>query len=186
MNNRTAPDDEPITVVFTFEVTPGREADFEAWLYEINAKAARFPGHQGVTWLRPEAGSHRYYAVLRFSDSASLSNWIGSPERAAQVDRLAGIAVEAEPRLTTTGMETWFSLPRRSVQPPPRWKMTVVSFIAVYPCVLAFQWLAVGRITGWPLPLRALALPLLLSPLLTYAIMPFLSRRLRRFLYVDA
>jgi uncharacterized protein len=183
MSNRTTPDHEPITVLFTWEVTPGREDDFEGWLRDINSEAARFPGHQGVTWLRPEGEGHRFYAVLRFSDEPSLRNWTSSPERAAQVKRVEGIAVEAEPRLSTTGLETWFSLPRRVVRPPARWKMTVVSFIAVYPCVVLFQLLAGPRLETWPLPLRALILPLMLSPLLTYAIMPFLSRVLRNFLY---
>jgi antibiotic biosynthesis monooxygenase (ABM) superfamily enzyme len=67
--------------------------------------------------------------VLRFSDSQSLGNWTASPQRAAQMSRLQGIAVEEEPRLTTTGLETWFSLPRQAVRSPPRWKMTIVTFL---------------------------------------------------------
>jgi uncharacterized protein len=124
-----AQDREPVTAVFTWAVTPGRETDFEDWLRAIDTEAATFPGQQGVTWLRPEGESHRYYAVLRFSDSQSLGNWTASPQRTAQIRRLQGIAVEEEPRLTTTGLETWFSLPRQAVRPPPRWKMTIVTFI---------------------------------------------------------
>jgi antibiotic biosynthesis monooxygenase (ABM) superfamily enzyme len=63
--------------------------------------------------------------------------------------------------------------------------MTIVTFIAVYPSVLVLEWLTQGWFEGWPLPLRTLVLPVVLSPLLTYAIMPFLSRVLRPFLYVD-
>jgi hypothetical protein len=41
-----------------------------------------------------------------------------------------------------TGLETWFRLPGGDVptmKPPPRWKMWLVSIVAVYPLVLAFQ-----------------------------------------------
>ncbi|GIG02684.1 antibiotic biosynthesis monooxygenase [Catellatospora citrea] len=183
------PDDEPVSVLFTWAVVPGREADFERWLEEVNAASARFPGHQGVTWLRPKdapQGSEPFYhCVLRFRNGRDLSRWLTSPEREVVVRHLAGIAHEAEPRETTTGMETWFSLPGRPVLPPPRWKMAIVSFLGVYPCVLVFQLLGAEHLSELPLPLvvRAAILPLLLAPILTYLVMPWLSRALRGFLY---
>ncbi|MFH9011100.1 hypothetical protein ACH4C6_06950 [Streptomyces sp. NPDC017943] len=36
---------------------------------------------------------------------------------------------------------------------------------------------------GWPLPLRAVVFPLVLLPVLTYLVMPGLSRVLRQWLY---
>lgn len=189
MTDPPLPDDEPVSVLFTWKVTAGREADFERWLDEVNQASARFPGHQGVTWLRPAAGTpasdQRYHAVLRFRNGRDLSRWLTSPEREVAVRHLGGIAVEAEPRETTTGMETWFSLPGRPVLPPPRWKMAVVSFLGVYPCVLLFQLLGAQHLNELPVPLilRAAILPLMLAPLLTYLVMPWLSRTLRGFLY---
>lgn len=63
--------------------------------------------------------------------------------------------------------------------------MSIVTLIAVYPPVLVFDLLTHAWFETWPLPLRTLVLPVVLSPLLTYAVMPFLSRLLRRFLYVN-
>jgi uncharacterized protein len=134
-------EDDPVTVVFTWEVVPGKEPEFEQWLAQIEATAATFDGHQGVTWLRPDDDSQRYYAVLRFRDSDSLSIWMDSPQRAERISKLEGIAAEADQRLHTTGLETWFSLPRVAVRPPPRWKMAIASFCVVYPCILLFKWL---------------------------------------------
>ena len=178
-----APDTEPVTAVFTWAVTPGREQDFENWLRITDAEAEKFPGQEGVTWLRPDGENQHYYAVLRFRDSDSLRRWIESPQRAARVQALAGIAAEVNPRLTTTGLEAWFNLPRQAVRPPSRWKMSVVTLIAVYPPVLLFEYLTHDLWHSWPLPVRTLILPIILSPLLTYAIMPALSRLFRRFLY---
>ena len=70
-----------------------------------------------------------------------------------------------------TGMETWFKCATRTsrtMKPPPRWKMWLISLVAVYPLVLAFQAVAVPRMTGLPLPLRALLFPLVLLTLMTF------------------
>jgi len=51
-----------------------------------------------------------------------------------------------------------------------------------YPLSLLFQAL-VPHLNWLPVPLRALALPVVLVTLMTYAIMPFVTRLLRRWLY---
>ena len=84
-----------------------------------------------------------------------------------------------------TGLETWFKLPGSNVptmKPPPRWKMWLVSLVAVYPLVLAFQALLVPKMTRLPLALRALLFPLVLLSLMTFVVMPMVTRLLRRWL----
>jgi antibiotic biosynthesis monooxygenase (ABM) superfamily enzyme len=46
-----------------------------------------------------------------------------------------------------------------------------------------FDGLVLPSVLGWPLPLRAAVFPLALVPLLTFLIMPNLSRLLRHWLY---
>jgi antibiotic biosynthesis monooxygenase (ABM) superfamily enzyme len=55
------------------------------------------------------------------------------------------------------------------MKPPPRWKRWLVSLLAVYPLVLAFQALVVPGMLGLPLPLRALLVPLVLLTLMTFS-----------------
>jgi antibiotic biosynthesis monooxygenase (ABM) superfamily enzyme len=75
-----------------------------------NRCARRFPGNEGVARLRPEGG-HR-------------------DERASWHARIEDIATEiGSERQSTTGMETWFSLPGTTVQSPPRWKMVLTTFL---------------------------------------------------------
>ncbi|GAA1461983.1 antibiotic biosynthesis monooxygenase [Nocardiopsis exhalans] len=181
----SGPAEEPVTVVFTWDVAPGRESEFEAWLHRVNQVATDFPGHQGVTWIAPDDPGGHYHALLRFSGSRALEAWLGSPERARTIAELEGIATEADRRVRTTGMETWFSLPRTAVRPPPKWKMALVSFTAVYPCVLLFTAFVAPLFQDWPLPLRTVVLPTVMAPLLTYVLMPTLSRLLRSWLYPD-
>ena len=60
--------------------------------------------------------------------------------------------------------------------------LALVSLVAVYPLVLAFQVLLVPRVTRLPLPLRALLFPLVLLTLMTFVVMPVVTRLLRRWL----
>lgn len=174
---------EPVTTVLTWEVRPGREQEFEDWTHGITHCARRFPGNEGVSWLRPEEG-HRFHAVLRWSDAHRLSAWLESDERAAWHARIEGVATEiGSERQSTSGMETWFSLPGTTVQAPPRWKMVLTTFLGAYPFTLLIQGLVAPSTGSWLLPLRAAVFPVVLLPTLTYLVMPRLSRLLRRWLY---
>jgi antibiotic biosynthesis monooxygenase (ABM) superfamily enzyme len=172
---------QPVTVVFTWDVVPGREREFEAWAHGVNDTATGFPGHLGATWLRAEGSRQRYYTILNFDDEDRLSTWMDSAERAEWVRRLDGIAKEH--RHHTTGMETWFSLPGDAVPPPARPKMVAATLVAVYPLSLLFQGVIAPWTHAWPLLLRSALFPLVVVPTLTYALMPGLSRMLRGWLY---
>jgi antibiotic biosynthesis monooxygenase (ABM) superfamily enzyme len=174
-------DVQPATVVFTWDVTPGREAEFETWAHGVNDAATDFPGHRGATWLRAEGSRHRYYTVLNFVDEDHLKTWMDSGERRDWLRRLDGIAKQY--RHHTTGLETWFSLPGDAVPAPARGKMVAVTLLAVYPLSLLFQGLIAPRTQTWPLLLRGAAFPLVVVPTLTYLLMPLLSRLTRRWLY---
>ncbi|WP_141577872.1 antibiotic biosynthesis monooxygenase [Actinomadura sp. WMMA1423] len=176
-----ATDTEPVTSVFTWDVKPGRERDFEEWAEGLHEVATRFPGHRGATWLRAEGSRHRYYTVVNFADQERLDRWLASDERAEWIDRVSGIADEH--RQDTTGLETWFSLPGESVPPPSKLKMIVVTFCAVYPIALLLQAFVTPLTQAWPLPVRALTFPVLVIPVLTLVVMPALSRAFRNWLY---
>ncbi|HXP15408.1 MAG TPA: antibiotic biosynthesis monooxygenase [Actinomycetes bacterium] len=176
--------DEPVTVLYSRRVKPGREADFEAWARGIVAAARQFPGHLGASVL-DAPGSREYHILFSFADRRSLRAWLDSEERRRWLAR-GGELLEADRGLQQlTGLETWFKLPGSNVPtmtPPPRWKMWLVSLVAVYPLVLAFQVLVVPRMARLPLPLRALVFPLVLLTLMTFVVMPMVTRALRRWL----
>jgi uncharacterized protein len=176
--------DDPVTVLYSRRVKPGREADFEAWARGIVAAARQFPGHLGASVL-DAPGSREYHILFSFADRRSLRAWLDSDERRRWLARV-GELLEADRGLQQlTGLETWFKLPGANVPtmtPPPRWKMWLVSLVAVYPMVLAFQALVVPRMARLPLPLRALLFPLVLLTLMTFVVMPMVTRALRRWL----
>jgi antibiotic biosynthesis monooxygenase (ABM) superfamily enzyme len=171
-------------VLYSRRVKAGREADFEAWAHGIVAAARQFPGHLGASVL-DAPGSREYHILFSFADRRSLRAWLESAERHRWLAQL-GDLLEADRGLQQlTGLETWFKLPGSNVptmKPPPRWKMWLVSLVAVYPLVLAFQVLLVPRMAKLPLLLRALLFPLVLLTLMTFVVMPMVTRLLRRWL----
>jgi antibiotic biosynthesis monooxygenase (ABM) superfamily enzyme len=175
---------DPVTAVFSRRVSPGHEAEFEDWAHGVIEAATRYPGHLGASVLH-EPGSPYYHVVYKFTDRDRFRSWVESDERnrwLAKAERLT----EDDPELQeTTGLETWFDLPGPDGapgRPPPRWKMWLVSLLAVYPLVVVFQWLLGPLTEDWPLPLRAALFPLVLLTMMTYVVMPVVTRLLRRLL----
>jgi len=66
--------------------------------------------------------------------------------------------------------------------PPPRWKMAIITWIAVYPIITVLL-LALGPIlAGLPTPLTTLIVSVLLVTLMTFVLMPLLTRAFRPWL----
>lgn len=166
---------EPVTVVVTRRVRPGREDDFAAWFEALRAAAGRIPGYLGTTVLADPAGTR--HIVERFADDTSLRTWEASRERARLIEEADGFS-SAE-RRHLSGLETWFDIPGA----PPRWKMAVTTFAAAYPIAYLVLRVAGPHEGGLPASLRALITVAVLVPALTWIVMPRLTHLLRRWLY---
>ena len=85
------------------------------------------------------------------------------------------------------GLETWFTLEGLGVvPPPPRWKMAATTWLAIYPAITLLLLLVQDLLAPFPVPLRTLLLTGLLVPLMTYLLMPAVTRMLRGWLYPTA
>jgi antibiotic biosynthesis monooxygenase (ABM) superfamily enzyme len=140
---------EPVTVIVTRRVKPGCEAKFEAWLEEVHTAATRFPGHSGVSVVRPSDPAHpEYLIVFRFDTQTHLDAWRRSSVRRALFERSAGLAEEPPQERTLGGLETCFALPDgQVVRPPARWKTWALSSAAIYPLITAIT-LGAGPLLG--------------------------------------
>jgi antibiotic biosynthesis monooxygenase (ABM) superfamily enzyme len=177
--------DPPVTVSITRRVRPGREKDFERSLADIIPTASAFPGHMGVNVFRPSApGEGEYVVIFTFDHVSNLRRWEESEERNRWLEGIAPL-VEGEPRRrAVTGLETWFTLPgQRSFTPPPRHKMAVITWLAVYPLITAIFLFGGPLLLQLPLPLRTLLMTVVMVPVMTYLIMPGMARLFRRWLY---
>ncbi|MEO1069027.1 MAG: antibiotic biosynthesis monooxygenase, partial [Cyanobacteria bacterium J06638_6] len=81
-NPAPADQGQHVTAVITHRVKAGREDGYEAWIKGIAAAARNFPGHLGVSILRPQPGaSSDYVIVLRFDTCKHLTDWLNSAIR---------------------------------------------------------------------------------------------------------
>lgn len=173
---------EEVTVTVARRVAPGREQEFETWYDGIIGCASKFPGFLGAGILRPNEAGHDWHVVYRFAHDESLHRWEASPERAHWLRKAEEFAEETGVQ-RVSGLETWFSLPGRTAPAPPKWKMATVTILAIIPLVLLMNVLVLPLLTGWPLVLRVLVFSGALTGLMTWVVMPRMTRLFRRFLY---
>jgi antibiotic biosynthesis monooxygenase (ABM) superfamily enzyme len=172
----------PVTVTVARRVAPGCAADFEDWYEGIIGAASRFPGFLGAGILRPHSADGDWHVVYRFADSAALRRWEASDERGEWLAK-ADDFVEERGVSRVSGLETWFSLPGRTAPAPPRWKMFLVTLAAIIPLVLLMQVTVLELLSDWPFVLRTLVFSGILTGLMTWVVMPRMTRLFRRFLY---
>jgi antibiotic biosynthesis monooxygenase (ABM) superfamily enzyme len=172
-----------ITVVVAREVAPGRETEFSRWVDdELLAAAARFTGFLGAGVLEPAAGGAVWHVVYRFDTPEHLAAWEGSPVRTRLLDQGSGFVQTVAVR-RLDGMDAWFAPPRTAPAPPPRWKTFVMTATVILVLQTAIS-TAFRPLTGdWPTFYRTAAIILPLVALMTWVVMPRLSRRLSGWLY---
>lgn len=164
----------------------GMESQLEASIKELTAAAMRFPGHLGVTVMRPSLPAQPgFRLVYKFDSYEHLRAWEESEEHHRLVN-FANRYTQGEPRYQRlTGLEAWFTLPASAgAQHPPRGKMTVVSWLGIFPLVYLYgQVLAHVLPTDTPAILRVAMVTVLVVPTMSYLIGPRLTQLFKGWLY---
>lgn len=174
--------DEPVTVTVARRVAPGKAEQFEKWLDGALQTASSFPGFLGGGALRPGRVGDDWHVVYRFASRPQLERWESSAERARWLERAEELMDETGVQ-RISGLETWFSLPGRTAPAPPKWKMAFVTLLAIIPLVMAMNIFILPHVADWPLAARTVLFSGTLTVLMTWVVMPRLTRLLRRFLY---
>ena len=175
----------PVKVVFERRVRPGADAAFRQWSERFVQTASRFPGHEGASVLAVP-NSESQFVLVRFASSADLGRWQGSDEYAALIREADTLGPAGQYSETRTGLETWFTLPDKPAPaaPPPPWKMAIVTWVALLPMVIALAYIfAPFRLPFLVEVSLSTAIPV---AMLTWIIMPRLTRLLYRWLYPKA
>lgn len=174
-----------VTAVITHRVRAGREAGYEEWLQGIAADARNCTGYLGAHILRPELGvTSDHVIVVQFQTCQHLSAWMQSETRHHWLERVQPLIRQPESVKVLTGLEPWFQLPDQPRQPAPRpYKQALLVWLGV-----AGLSLLVGPLVGTLLPGAPQVLHILISTgitvaLLTYWVMPFLTRRFKGWLF---
>ncbi|THF61846.1 antibiotic biosynthesis monooxygenase [Pseudothauera nasutitermitis] len=173
----------PLTRIARRRAIPGREAEYEARVREMFAAMRNRAGFLGADLLPPEQAGGDYQIVVRFASEAALQAWDESPERAHSHARLREVA-EGEPEFRRlSGLEAWFA---PAVVPatmhPPRARMAVVTWLGIFPTVSLVLWLVAPLLQALPFLLRTALLTALIVAVMTWVVMPRLTRLLHGWL----
>lgn len=181
------PISKSITTVVRRRVREGQEARYEAWLTQLLQDAAELPGYLGTDVQRPTPPDRTYVSIFRFDSLANLEAFETSDLRRDALARVTPFVEGDAIWDRLTGLEVWFEAPPGTVAPQPiRWRMALLLIGLVFILVEVL-----GRLVGllpfdMPPSLTLLTVVTAQVCLLTYVIMPPLTRRLVFWLFPNA
>lgn len=176
-----------VTVSIARKVKQGAEKQYEDWLHRIADVAMKFPGHQGVHILKPSKKTGgEYVLIVGFNSYAHQKEWEESEQRQRFLDELdQKELIEGCTKIKkVSGLEFWFTLPEiPSSAVPNRHKMALVLIVVVFSLLLTINLLLDPWLAILP-PILKLAIMVVGQVLLmTYLVMPPVTRSLKTWLY---
>ena len=173
------------TVVIVRRVKPGCEAEFVAWTEGFTAALASFPGCVQCRALPPVPGAQpEWVFVFAFQTPQDLRAWIGSEVRRDWLARADALVERYGQAQVSSGIEQLFSLlPPDVAPPPPVWKVAVTVLLGLYPASVLNQAFLAPLLQPLPLPVRALVSTVVVVAVMTWGVMPLVTRLLKPWLY---
>jgi antibiotic biosynthesis monooxygenase (ABM) superfamily enzyme len=181
-------DEGPVTLTITRRAKAGKTEEFEKWLDGIIHEAMKFEGHMGVNIIRPSNMSNpEYVIILRFDNFENLAKWEKSEIRKIWIERGEDL-IEGKAKMEKQiGLEFWFTPSSGSAstaleQQPPRYKMAIVVIGIIFALVSTLLPQVEQATAGLPVLLSTLVGVAIMVLLMTYVIMPLVTRLLRPWL----
>ena len=175
----------PVTAIVKRRIKPGRQQEFEAWYSGFIQEAAKSTGYLGVNIIRPtDPANPEYVFIMRFDSYENSKAWDESPVRLELLAKSQDLA-EEPPRIQKfSGLDYWFTLPEHATTAlPSRHKMTTTTILAAYPLALILNFVLNPFLSGINLYLATLINIAIFICLMTYAVMPLMTRLLSFWLY---
>lgn len=171
------------TVLVSHPVNPADEDEFLAWQQRVTDAERQFPGFLGAELFRPVPGVQREWTALyRYDSDEHVNAWLESAERQrllAEGERFRDFDL----RRISSPFGSWFSPPAGDGDGesagPARWKTALSVLVALYPTVVLLT-LGISEVWGSaPLWLSLLIGNIMSVSLLTWVVMPIVTRVLR-------
>jgi antibiotic biosynthesis monooxygenase (ABM) superfamily enzyme len=82
-----------------------------------------------------------------------------------------------------TGLESWFTLPTQPGAPPPPYKMAILTWLTIFPLITLVVVVSAPLIRSLPLVPKLAVTTLVTAALMTWVVMPRMTRLLGGWLY---
>ena len=175
------------TIFATAFPAPGKEREWEQAIGDLLRTSMSFPGHQGSLVLKPESADQPHYRVItRFDTPENMRNWYESDERREKVSQLEPFEQQPAEIQRLTGFEPWFTPPDAGgtlVQIPPKYKMAVIVWIAVYGSVFPLNAILKPMTIALPPLVASAILAAIGVASMTWLVLPALTWAFQGWLY---
>jgi uncharacterized protein len=173
-------DNQPITTILKIKFKAGFKEECLQWMVETASIASNFDGFIEKNICVSAQTENELLNIFTFSNSELLKVWENSEERIRQTKK-GEIFVDAiMQKSQLAGLEFMFP----SSKPPKRWKMVVITvcviFILLNSLVPVLQ--QFFSLLHLPVLLKSLCGVVVMVSLMTFLILPFLSKILDRWL----
>lgn len=172
---------EPVTAVISVRVDPEHRDEYLELYHEIDDAMSRAPGFVRTEMFEPVAGVQEdTVVVFTFDGREHLDAWLSSAERRAILERMQPYIATPHTVTVVGGFGGWFDL--GDAQATKRWKQATVVLLGLYPTVMFLT-----LIDDWILPDPWLPVDVLIGnaigvAILTWLVMPPLTRWLSAWL----
>lgn len=177
--------DAPVTRIVRRRVTPGHEEQYTAGVRDMFAAMKKHGGFVGGELIPPETPGGTYQMVSHFESEAALAEWDASTARAVALDALRPHAEDEPAYRRLTGLEAWFEGPVVPASTrPPRLRMAIVTWLGIWPTASLFIWFVSPVLAQWGVPFLLITgfNTLMITVVMTYLVMPNLTKLMRGFL----
>jgi uncharacterized protein len=194
-DNNSRKHSNPVTVIVKRIAKKDKTKEFEEWLSGISKEFSRQDGSMGIDIIRPTNGNKpksEYVIIFRFNTYENLEKWEKSAIRNEWLQKSWELAEANYDVQKLSGLEFWFtpylkdeSSPIVPLNPPPRHKMVIVTIpvISVLLLILVPQIHVLTEMLLIPYAIRLVIAITIIVLLMTYVIMPLLTKLLRFWLY---
>lgn len=186
---KNLPENTPLTTIVRHTIKRGAEKNFEQWSKNIGKKVSAFKGFKGKYMVPPKKGSLRneYTVAFQFENLETLTNWMDSKERKSETQKLKTFSEKKMQLEHQEGIDFLFTRPSTAATKPPKWKMAILTWVAVFPGVvllsLFYHWVFPTGLNGILITLFVTAT---LVPLLTWVLMPNLVKLCKGWLFSES
>jgi uncharacterized protein len=195
--NNSTKHSKPVTVIVRRIAKKNKIKEFEEWLSGISKEVSRQEGSMGIDIIKPtpnisNKSKPEYVVIFRFNTYENLDKWEKSPIRHEWLQKGRKLAESDYDVQKMTGLEFWFtpyfndeSSPMIPLQPPPRYKMVIVTIpvISILLLTLVPQIHFLTEMLSIPFPIRLVIALTITVLLMTYVIMPLLTKLLKSWLF---
>jgi antibiotic biosynthesis monooxygenase (ABM) superfamily enzyme len=196
-DNNSTKHSNPVTVIVKRIAKKDKIKEFEEWLSGISKEVSRQEGSMGIDIIKPtpnisNKSKPEYVIIFRFNTYENLDKWEKSLIRHEWLQKGRKLAESDYDVQKMTGLEFWFtpyfndeSSPMIPLQPPPRYKMVIVTIpvISILLLTLVPQIHFLTEMLSISFPIRLVIALTITVLLMTYVIMPLLTKLLKPWLF---